>query len=179
MELGWIRNVMRSAGLQSAMDAPPPQELHDVIREWVGDASSGGQLEYYQRKAMQRTRTHRLTEAIGAASLCVGIGISVVLAVLAAYLSADAKNMLVVTMAVFSIVAGVREAYAYKKADKELIKQYRFMQRIFTDARTALNDTTDMGEQRDILRLLGEAALAEHVEWALMHRQRPLEHGKI
>ena len=28
------------------------------------------------------------------------------------------------------------------------------------------------------LHALGEAALAEHAEWALMHRQRPLEHGK-
>jgi hypothetical protein len=53
------------------------------------------------------------------------------------------------------------------------------MQRIFADARTALDQATDADEQRDILRQLGEAALAEHVEWALMHRQRPLEHGKI
>jgi hypothetical protein len=34
-------------------------------------------------------------------------------------------------------------------------------------------------EQREILRALGEAALAEHVEWAVMHRQRPLEAGKM
>ena len=181
VELGWIRNVMRSAALESALSAAPvaAAELPNVIREWVGDAQRGGQLEYYQRKATQRGRTHRITETIGTASLCVGIGISIALALLASRLSADAKNWLVVTMAVFSIVAGVRAAYAYKKADKELIKQYRFMQRIFTDARTALDHATDAAEQRDILRMLGEAALAEHVEWALMHRQRPLEHARF
>ncbi|MGH8122711.1 MAG: hypothetical protein ACREPT_08040 [Rudaea sp.] len=181
VELGWIRNVMRSVALESVVGAEqrPADRLDDVIREWVGDAQQGGQLEYYLRKASQRARTHRVTEAIGVVALCVGIGISVVLALLATRLSADAKNALVVTMAVFSIVAAVREAYAYKKADKELIKQYRFMQRLFADARATLEHTTDPAEQREILRMLGEAALAEHVEWALLHRQRPLEHARF
>ena len=181
VELGWIRNVMRGAALESALDTSTaePQDLPKVVREWVGDVGQGGQLDYYGRKGTQRARTHRFTETIGVASLCVGIGISVVLAVLASRLSADAKNWLVVIMAVFSIVAGVREAYAYKKADKELIKQYRFMHRLFAQARVALDRAADATEQREILRLLGEAALAEHVEWALMHRQRPLEHSRI
>ena len=96
-----------------------------------------------------------------------------------AWLSADAKNDLVVVMAIFSIVAGVRAAYAYKKADKELIKQYRYMQRIFGAARDALDRAADANAQRAILRLLGDAALAEQVEWALMHRQRPLEHNRL
>jgi hypothetical protein len=181
VELGWIRNVMRGAALDSALDTSTAevQDLHNVVSEWVGDVGQGGQLDYYGRKGMQRARTHRITETIGIASLCVGIGISVILAVSASRLTADAKNWLVVVMAVFSIVAAVREAYAYKKADKELIKQYRFMHRLFSQARTALDRTTDADEQREILRLLGEASLAEHVEWALMHRQRPLEHSRI
>jgi len=181
VELGWIRNVMRSAGLESAFGTQPESAaaLGSVIAEWVGDDQQGGQLAYYERKAGQRARTHRLTETIGKISLFVGIGISVILAVLASQLSGDWKNNLVVTMAVFSIVAGVREAYAYKKADKELIKQYRFMHHIFASARAALDEAADAAEQREILRLLGEAALAEHVEWALMHRARPLEHSKI
>jgi hypothetical protein len=181
VELGWIRNVMRGAALESALDTSmaEPEDLPRVVREWVGEVGAGGQLDYYGRKGTQRARTHRFTESIGIASLCVGIGISVVLAVMASRLSPNAKNWLVVVMAVFSIVAAVREAYAYKKADKELIKQYRFMHRLFTQARAALDRTADAGEQREILRLLGDASLAEHVEWALMHRQRPLEHSRL
>ncbi len=179
VELGWIRNVMRAAALQSALDKASAVDLPGVIHEWVGEAGQGGQLDYYSRKGMQRARMHRMTEAIGVASLCVGISISVVLALLASRLSNDAKNWLVVIMATFSIVGAVREAYAYKKADKELIKQFRFMQRLFGEARTALDHAEGAAEKREILRLLGEAALAEHVEWALMHRQRPLEHSKI
>lgn len=181
IELGWTRNVMRSAGLDDPKVTrdQPNLELQSVINEWVGDSTHHGQLEYYKSKATQRSRQHHLTEGLGRASLFAGIGISVVLAVLAHQLSAASKNELVVVMAVFSILAAVREAYAFKKADKELIKQYRFMQRIFAEARKALSKTSDATEQRDILRSLGEAALAEHAEWALMHRQRPLEHGKM
>jgi hypothetical protein len=181
VELGWVRDAMRSTELKSAPRnvADAAREMRDVVREWVGDSRHGGQLDYYERKAAQRARTHRFTEAIDVASLCVGIGISIVLAAFAVHLSAVTKNDLVVVMAVFSIVAGVRAAYAYKKADKELIKQYRYMQRIFGAARRALDRAADAAEQREVLRLLGEAALAEQVEWALMHRQRPLEHNRL
>lgn len=181
IELGWTRNVMRSAGLDRAAERSgnPQQELREVISEWVGDDAHGGQVDYFRSKAVQRTRQHQLTEMLGFASLFAGIGISIVLAALAHQLTADAKNILVVIMGVLSIVAAVREAYAFKKADKELIKQYRFMQRIFNEARKALAETSNATEQREILHALGEAALAEHAEWALMHRQRPLEHGKM
>ncbi len=179
VELGWVRNVMRSAALEDGEGTAGPGAVANVVAEWIGDGERQGQLEYYRRKAAQRARTHRVTEAIGLASLWVGIGISVVLAIFARQLSGDAKNVLVIVMAIFSILAGVRAAYAYKKADKELIKQYRYMQQIFDQARIALRGTSDAREQREILRLLGEAALAEQVEWALMHRQRPLEHNRI
>jgi hypothetical protein len=172
---------MRGASLDGAIEARPsrPEDLPEVIQEWIGDGVHAGQLGYYARKAAQRTHTLHITETLGAASWRVGIGISVVLALFVRQLGQDAKTDLVALMAVLSIIAAVREAYAYKKADKELIKQYRFMQRIFGEAHRALVRTTDVAEQRDILRMLGEAAMAEHVEWALMHRERPLEHGKL
>ncbi|MBN8947684.1 MAG: hypothetical protein J0I74_11285 [Rhodanobacter sp.] len=180
IELGWTRNVMRSAALYRVPDSGNPEsELREVISEWVGDDAHGGQVDYFRSKAAQRTRQHRFTEMLGFSSLLAGIGISIVLAALAHRLAADTKNTLVVIMGVLSILAAVREAYAFKKADKELIKQYRFMQRIFDEARKALALTSNATEQRAILHALGEAALAEHAEWALMHRQRPLEHGRM
>lgn len=181
IELGWTRNVMRSAGLIRAATRPDnlDEALREVICEWVGDDAHGGQVDYFRSKAVQRARQHHLTEMLGFASLFAGIGISMVLAALAHQLTADVKNILVVIMGILSILAAVREAYAFKKADKELIKQYRFMQRIFDEARKALAHASDASEQREILHALGEAALAEHAEWALMHRQRPLEHGKM
>lgn len=46
-------------------------------------------------------------------------------------------------------------------------------------ARNALERTADRFEQREFLRALGEAALAEHAEWTLMHRERPLERARM
>jgi len=89
------------------------------------------------------------------------------------------KTTLVTAMAVLSIIAAVREAYAYRKADKELIKQYRFMQRIFVSAHQALDRASGADEQREILLALGDAALTEHAEWTLMQRERQVEQGKL
>ena len=181
IELGWIRNVMRAAGLSPSTNAvePTPAALASVIAEWVGVSGTSGQLHYYERKTVERTGVHHITEAIGSISLWGGVAISVFLAVFVFALSKDAKTILVMIMAVLSIIAAVREAYAYRKADKELIRQYRFMQRIFTSARAALDSTDDPMQQREILLSLGDAALTEHAEWTLMQRERQVEHSKL
>ena len=49
----------------------------------------------------------------------------------------------------------------------------------FTAARAALDRTHDPAGQREILLSLGEAALSEHAEWTLMHRERHVEHSKL
>lgn len=180
IELGWVRNVMRSAGLADDPSpvAPDLATLREVIEDWVGD-DSHGELGYYRVRTGQRERAHRANEAIGKVGILVGIAISILLVIFARALSDDAKNNLMLVMAAFSIFAAVREAYSFRKADRELIRQYRLMKQVFGNARSALDQAEDADEQRRILRALGEASLAEHVEWAVMHRQRPLEAGKM
>lgn len=181
IELGWIRNVMRAASLSAPIDPARsgPDALASVIAEWVGESGKSGQLHYFERKTIERTGLHHITETIGSISMWGGITISVFLAVFALKLPQDTKTILVLVMGVLSIVAAVREAYAYRKADKELIRQYRFMQRIFAGARAALDRTRDPTAQREILFSLGDAALTEHAEWTLMHRERQVEHSKL
>lgn len=181
VELGWIRNAMRSAGLEGMLQPTNPEQdsIGRVIREWIGDSESPGQLAYYSATSEKRVRQHRRNEWLAMTCLWLGISLSVVLAVFALSLNGTTQNMLVVAMGVLSVTAAVHEAYAYKKADKELIKQYRFMARIFSAAKSRLEKSRSHEEQRRILRTLGEAALAEHAEWTLMHRERPLESSKI
>jgi len=180
IELGWIRNVMRAASLDGNDGQPASAaELATVIADWVGAPGSGGQLDYYARKTAQRSRTHRLTRRLGLACLWVSISIGVFLAVFQRQLGSGTTNLLVSAMGVLAIVAAARESYAYRKGDKELSKQYRYMFDIFANARKQLDATQDPVSQRDILRELGEAALAEHSEWALMHRERPLESARF
>lgn len=179
--LGWIRNVMRAASLEGILVPADSGEaqVEAVIEEWIGTEDSNGQLRYFAATATRRHLLHRRAENLAMVCLSVGIMISVLLAIVARQLDAQTKTILVVTMGLLSVGAGVHEAYSYKKADKELIKQYRFMQRIFAGARRRLDACDDVEEKRQILRTLGEAALAEHAEWTLMHRERPLEHTRL
>jgi len=178
IELGWIRNMMRTASVRAFVEAPAPaSEIAAVVEAWVGQAGAGGQLDYYARKTAQRSRAHQATQRLGRSLLGVVISISVILALLHQQLSADTSASLVVGMGVLTIIAATRESYAYRMGDKELIKQYRYMWSIFAAARRKLDVASDAADQRDILHALGEAALAEHAEWALMHRARPPEHG--
>lgn len=181
VELGWIRNVMRSASLDGMLQPLNPAQdgIDKVIDEWIGSSESPGQLAYYSATSEKRVRNHRRNEWLAMSCLWLGISLSVVLAVFALSLDGFMQNSMVVAMGVLSVTAAVHEAYAYKKADKELIKQYRFMVRIFTAAKQRLEKSRSSEEKRRILRTLGEAALAEHAEWTLMHRERPLDNSKI
>ncbi len=183
VELGWIRNVMRVAGRTGDVDprAAYGSGLDYAIREWVGDLERGfeGQLGYYARKAEERTRLSRLTSRIGLACLWSGILVTLTLAIFSDRITGIAFDILIVLMGILPLMAAVREAYAQKRAEKELIKQYRFMSRIFANARRLLNNATSDREKQQILKALGDAALDEHAEWLLMHRERPLEHGKL
>ncbi|MEO6264169.1 MAG: hypothetical protein ABIO58_04295, partial [Luteimonas sp.] len=179
VELGWIRNVMRQVGLMPLPPVDDPAQAVDrVVEAWVGRPGQSGQLAYYERKAALCERHHLRTQGLGKACLWAGIGISLFLALFHGVIAGGIRNVLVTSMGALSLIAAVREAYAYRKADKELVKQYRFMHRIYRNARIALDGAGSIQERREILRALGEAALAEHAEWALMHRDRPIEHGR-
>lgn len=181
VELGWIRNVMRGASvdgmlvpLQTGRDG-----LAQVQHEWIGTPGAAGQLDYYVQTAARRAVQHRRTELLASICLWTGIGLSLLLALFARLLDGQLQNVMVAAMGLLSLTAAVHEAYAYKKADKELIKQYRFMARIFSAAQRRLAQCRSDEERRQVLRTLGEAALAEHAEWTLMHRERPLEHSRL
>lgn len=180
-ELGWIRNVLRTTSLEGLLVSvgTAAEEVDAVIREWIGTPASDGQLRYFAVTGARRARRHRNAQRLALASLAVGITICVLLAILASGLEDSLKTALVLAMGLLSVGAGVHEAYAHKKADKELVKQYRFMERIYAGARRRLDAAGGLEEKREVLQILGEAALAEHAEWTLMHRERPLEHTRL
>ncbi|MEO6926170.1 MAG: hypothetical protein ABI129_05815 [Rhodanobacter sp.] len=178
IELGWIRNVMRVAGV-NAVIATSATGMTKVIADWIGEPDGSGQLGYYTRKSEQRSRAHHATQRLSLILLCAVIGTSILLVLFHSLLDPDTTTLYVALMGILAVIAAARESYAFRKADKELIKQYQYMLGIFGSARRKLDATQDLDARSDILRALGEAALAEHAEWALMHRQRPLEHGKM
>ncbi len=181
VELGWIRHVMRGASLiHDRRRAPGAELLPWTIDDWVGREQDGtGQLGYYARKCRQCEARYRLTRRLGGMALLGGLAIAVLLAALHDRLPATTANYLLVLVGLLPLIAGVRSAYSHKQAEKELIRQYRFMIGIFTRARKRLDEANDDQQRCGVLKALGETCLQEHTEWILMHRERPLEHSQL
>ena len=178
-ELGWIRNVMRVAGTHC--DVQPhmqPDGLDFVIREWIGDRNSG-QLGYFSKKSAERVGRNRLTERLGLASLITSVVVVLVFVFASSVLPDKWYDPLMVLMGMMLLLYGIRQGYAYATAEKDLIKQYEFMLRIFHNARRRLENAVDLAEQRQILLALGGSALDEHAEWILMHRDRSIDESEI
>jgi hypothetical protein len=89
------------------------------------------------------------------------------------------RDPIVILMGIMLLLVGVRQSYGDSVADAELIKQYEFMYRIFSNAKRRIDATDDDDEKRRVLRLLGDAALGEHAQWILMNRERSLEQGEV
>lgn len=178
VELGWIRHAMRGVALGGE------RRLNDaglawVVGNWVGDGGPVGQLGYFRRRTRERERKHRHTTLLGRASLALSLACAATLLAVGAHLDPVGVKLLLVVTGVAALFAGVREAYSHKLADKELIKQYRFMTRVFANAAERLARDPSPARQRQVLEALGEVALEEHAEWILMHRERPLEHQRL
>jgi len=181
VDLGWIRHVMRNVSLSRSRDQVPPEAWVDwVIEQWVGDEEhQTGQLYYYSNKELEKAQRFRRTTALGIISLWSGVLIAVVLAIAGTDMEDTNRHYLLVLMGTLPLFAGVRDAYSHKRAEKELIKQYRFMRGILANARRLLDSTDNVDFRRKVLRALGNAALEEGAEWILMHRERPLEHSGL
>jgi hypothetical protein len=179
VDLSWIRHAMRSTGLphDEAFRADE-RWLQWVIDAWVGQRGSGprsGQLAYFDEGTRRRERAYSLTTRFGELALAGGVLGAIALLLGGSWIGAGAQAQLLVAMGLLPLLAGIREAFSYKNADKELIKQFRFMSRLFGSCRARLDLARDPAESRYLLRALGNACLEEHAEWILLHRERPIE----
>ena len=181
MDLGWIRNVMRAAGTASDACPTDPDEvgLRFAIDNWIGGTDNKGQLDYYRNRAASRAKINRIIDTITWASLWAGIAIALFLAIFLKRSDSELKEPLVVLMGVLPLIAGIAEVYTQRKADRELTKQYRFMENVFSNARRRLQEATTDVERREVLQGLGDAALSEHAEWILVHRERHPEPASL
>ena len=178
-DLGWIRNVMRVAGMEcDASSYNDSVGLEFTLKEWLGDRDSG-QLGYFRRKGEERVLRYQLTERLAKGVLWIGFAAIALLILMSAEIGELVRDPVVVLMGVMLLLVGVRQSYGFSIADAELIKQYKFMYRIFRNARRRIDDADNDEERRRILHVLGDAALGEHAQWLLMHRERSLEQGEV
>ena len=178
-DLGWIRNVMRVAGMEcNVKPNTDPRGLEFAIRTWIGDKRSG-QLGYYRRKGIEKVLRQRFTERLASVVLWVSFAAFALFVFSTEAIADMVRDPLVVFMGVLLLVVGVRQSYVFSIADSELIKQYEFMFRAFSKARSRIDESEDEDERRRVLKVLGDAALEEHAEWILTHRERASDEGEI
>lgn len=178
-ELGWIRNVMRVAGLRS--DAAPgndPRGLAFVLREWVGNATCG-QTAYFRKKTATLLERQKSTAKISRLALVTSFSVIVMATILGDSLPATLLNAMIALMAATLLLLGVRQGYSGSIAEKEVLRQYAYMSRIFFTACHHLERAQDDDQRRRILKGLGISALNEHAEWILLHRDRSPETGEV
>ena len=185
IELGWIRNVMRGASLEGLLVPVPADEagvdaVDAVIRDWIGTPQSGGQLRYFSDTAARRVRLHRrsrtavprLPRPPASASACCW---------------RSSPN---------TSTTRPRPCWWWPSACcrwpppcTRPMRTRRPTRNWSSSTASCSASTTARGagsSAAPVLRksgrscsTLGEAALAEHAEWTLMHRERPLEHTRL
>jgi len=178
-EIGWIRNIMRVAGLRS--DATRDREeswVSFVELEWVGDETRG-QLGYFKRKAKERLQRNKITQNLGRLSLVVSVLSVVGLLLATRYISQTGETILILIMGSTLLTYAVREGYSYATGTNELVKQYDMMQRIYHNAYRRLSAASSLSERRQILLALGQSALDENSDWLQMNRERSMEKKEV
>jgi hypothetical protein len=175
LELGWIRNILRVSGLRADAAASRPTEagIAIAVRDWVGDETSG-QWGYYRRGWAEKRRDHSITEMLGHASLGAGLVLAAWLAVAQGWFGREPSAELIALMGLLPLFAAIREVYAHRRAEHELINQFQFMDRILSNARRQLARAASSSERCRILFELGDAAMREHGQWIMRLRERPI-----
>ena len=187
IELEWIRAAMRSVGLRCALYRTPigRDGFGHTFAAWVGDAdpvNGSGQLQYYRQRTAALDHKQEIAEKIAQVMLFGGLALGIGLAGDAALrffghdvVSDALRDVMLWSLALLTVYGAIYEIYLAEKADRALIRQYRYMDALFSFAARELRSARSDLEKLEILRALGHACLAEHAQWILAHRDKRIE----
>lgn len=185
VELQWIRNAMRAVSLQLAIR--PCGDFGGgfpfVYANWVGDdhpTSRRGQMSYYRERLRTLQRGMHVSEGIDRGLLFCGLALAATFAVdvslgAHAFLPPHVRNAMLWGLALVPVYAAIFEIYLNEKADRALIRQYRYMYSLFGFAAAELRRADSVERKLLVLRSLGHACLAEHAQWILAHRDKRIQ----
>jgi hypothetical protein len=187
IELEWIRAAMRAVSLRLAVrgGGTLPAGFAQAFAGWVGDddpVNGSGQLWYYRKRIEALERRLELVERAGSWLLFAGLLLAVGFAIEVSLRSFGVelfpervRGGLLWALALLTVYAVIFETYVSEKADRSMIRQYRYMYSLFRVAARELRSARSEAHKLDIMRSLGHACLAEHAQWILGHRDRRIE----
>lgn len=186
-ELEWIRAAMRVVSLRIALRPTPPSQagFAHAYAAWIGDedpVNGSGQLLYYSQRSAQLHHKIHFYERVDRYLLLLGLLLAVTFAVSIAlelggrkFLTESPRNLLLWALALLTVYAAIFEIYLGEKADRSLVRQYRYMHSLFRFAAGELRSSRSEADKLEILRSLGHACLAENAQWILAHRGKRIE----
>jgi hypothetical protein len=187
VELQWIRNAMRAVSLQLAIrpSGDFAKGFPFVYAAWVGDddlVNGTGQMLYYRQRLQTLKRKLHNSERIDRALLFGGLVLALAFALDVALRSRSVyllpeylRGWMLWALALLPVYAAIFEIYLNEKADRALIRQYRYMYSLFSFAAGELRAAATNERKLEILRSLGHACLAEHAQWILAHRDKRIQ----
>jgi hypothetical protein len=187
IDLQWIRYATRSVSLQLAIH--PGGNIAEgfgfVYANWVGDddpANGTGQMFYYRQRMHQLNHNLHVAERIDRGLLIAGLFLAFTFALDVSLrtipyvlLTGALRDKLLWALALLPVYAAIFEIYLNEKADRALIRQYRYMYSLFGFAAAELRSASSNERKLEILRSLGHACLAEHAQWTLAHRDKRIQ----
>ena len=187
IELEWIRAAMREVSLRLELrhSGDYPAGFTETYAQWIGDedpVNGSGQLLYYSQRYRKLKRrlegeehAQRILQVVGFAIAAVFLVDVVSELAHRPVFPADTRLTLLWALALLTVYAAIFEVYVTEKADRALMRQYRYMRELFGHAVRELRSLADEGDKLEVLRELGQACLAEHAQWTLAHRDRRIE----
>jgi hypothetical protein len=176
---------MRAVSLQLAIH--PRGSISEgfafTYAHWIGDDTSGaGQMSYYRQRIDQLTHGVHVSERIDQMLLFGGLALALAFALDVGLRSASIELLplhlrgeMLWGLALVPVYAAIFEIYLNEKADRALIRQYRYMYDLFRLAAAELRTAKTNELKLEILRSLGHACLAEHAQWILAHRDKRIQ----
>lgn len=170
-DLQWIRNVLRC--INALRPSEPAADAFHVVRAWVAH-----QHRYFSDHSHIEAR--RRENLSGGSDLLGGLSVVASLTILATILGrvklpGPYVHWFEIFAAWAALCVAVARSYSHTRAYSENANRYQRMFLVFDQALSVVDGAGhDDARAREVATQLGRVALAEHAEWLLAQRERPI-----
>jgi F0F1-type ATP synthase assembly protein I len=197
-EIVWVRRALRHVCPPPATWATDFQSLDNAAKlkrlEAACDGWVAGQLAYYRRSHRREHRRASFFFCLGYLLILLGWfwipmlvfheagwpfpqGIGAWLGQLLKH-ATNPEEAWILVSAFLGIGGGILLAFRERRAHEELANQYERMLVVFAHGSAELSkwrQAGDVARMQAVLKTLGQEAVAEHAQWTILRRARPLE----
>jgi hypothetical protein len=162
-----------------------------VLAAALGDSAPDASAEATERDGLSPRQAREILSGWGLGVLTIGVVSAVpwmldrmrdVHAYVPSWIVSEPHPWIVVALGLVTLIGAFHHTFAEQRAFGEHRNQYERMAKLFERGHEAFHRARAAGDPAAIERLLillGTEALAEHADWLVLHRERPLQIPKV